>query len=227
MRRFLLFLLIILQTNLLFGQISPHLIRFVFDFGEEPLNLNQYYKIGINDSVEINSLRFYISSVELLVGGVPVWNEKNSFHLIDAEVESTQLILLEGFQNIIYDEIKFNIGIDSMTNVNGVMADDLDPTRNMYWTWQSGYINIKLEGHSNLSAERKNEFKFHLGGYQFPFNSLQTLVFKSDPKPIHTVKIDLQKMLLYNDGLVFGHIMSPGTAAIEMSEKFASSLSVN
>ena len=49
----------------MFGQISPHLIRFEFDFGEEPLNLNQYYKIGINDSVEINSLRFYISSVEL------------------------------------------------------------------------------------------------------------------------------------------------------------------
>jgi hypothetical protein len=35
-----------------------------------------------------------------------------------------------------YDQIQFQLGIDSLTNVSGAMGGDLDPTKGMYWTWQ-------------------------------------------------------------------------------------------
>ena len=74
-----------------------------------------------------------------------------------------------------HDKIKFNLGIDSLTNVSGVMGGDLDPTKGMYWTWQSGYINFKMEGSSAVCPTRNHEFQFHIGGYQDPFYAMQTL----------------------------------------------------
>ena len=45
------------------------------------------------------------------------------------------------------------------------MDGDLDPVHGMYWTWQSGYIQFKLEGLLRDSAgERKLEL--HLGGFE-------------------------------------------------------------
>ena len=78
-----------------------------------------------------------------------------------------------------FNTIAFNLGIDSITNVSGAQGGDLDPTKGMYWAWQSGFINIKLQGTSNSCPPPKNEFEFHLGGYQYPFNSLQTIILKT------------------------------------------------
>ena len=56
-------------------------------------------------------------------------------------------------------------GVDSLLQRSGVMDGDLDPVHGMYWTWQSGYIQFKLEGLLRDSAgERKLEL--HLGGFE-------------------------------------------------------------
>jgi hypothetical protein len=56
-------------------------------------------------------------------------------------------------------------GVDSLLQRGGVMDGDLDPVHGMYWTWQSGYIQFKLEGLLRDSAgERKLEL--HLGGFE-------------------------------------------------------------
>ena len=72
-----------------------------------------------------------------------------------------------------FDAIQFNLGIDSLTNVSGALGGDLDPTKGMYWTWQNGYVNFKLQGTSDLCNNPKNEFEFHLGGYLKPFNNYE------------------------------------------------------
>ena len=55
------------------------------------------------------------------------------------------------------------------------MGGDLDPTKGMYWAWQSGYINFKMEGSCSQCLATKNNFEFHLGGYQQPFYAMQTI----------------------------------------------------
>jgi hypothetical protein len=57
------------------------------------------------------------------------------------------------------------------------MGGDLDPTKGMYWAWQSGYVNFKMEGKSPTCPTWKHKFQLHLGGYLAPFNALQTLDF--------------------------------------------------
>ena len=61
--------------------------------------------------------------------------------------------------------VQLLFGVDSLLQRGGVMDGDLDPVHGMYWTWQSGYIQFKLEGLLRDSAgERKLEL--HLGGFE-------------------------------------------------------------
>jgi hypothetical protein len=185
-----------------------------------------FFKLSNSDSIQFETLKFYISSVAFLNNDKPVWKEKNSFHLIDASEEKTLSVTLKAPANILFNSIKFNLGIDSITNSSGAMGGDLDPTKGMYWTWQNGYINFKLEGTSNLCKTRKNEFQFHLGGYQYPYNSLQTIVLKTNSQEKIDVTIDLEKLISSIDLERENQIMSPCKEAVMLSKQVSDIFSV-
>lgn len=184
-----------------------------------------YYKLNTKDSIQITSFKFYISQLELINESKTVWKEKTSYHLIDAFDEKTLTLSIPS--NIHFTKLKFQLGIDSIINVSGAMGGDLDPTKGMYWTWQSGYINLKLEGNSNLCKTRHNEFQFHLGGYQHPFNCLQTIYVSVKSKNNLILNIDLEKLLKNTQLSQHNHIMSPSKEAVNLSEKVIESFSVS
>ncbi len=192
-------------------------------FGHSALELNGFfYKLPHGDSILIETVKFYISEIELLNSNGTVWKEQNSFHLLDASAISSLQILLSTPPNLHFDQIRFHIGIDSTTNVSGAMGGDLDPTRGMYWTWQNGYINFKLEGKSNLCKTRKNEFQFHLGGYQYPFNTIQTAILNLPENKEINISVNIEKLFGNIDLSKQNHIMSPGKEAVVLSEKVLS-----
>lgn len=210
---------ILVCVNVLYAQTNKiHAITFHPMYGESKLEIDSSYKLGVNDSLQIEALKFYISSIEFLDKGKVVWKEQNSFHLIDISNQKTLTVLCNIPSTISYDQVKFNLGIDSITNVSGALGGDLDPTKGMYWTWQSGYINFKLEGKSNVCKTRLNEFQLHLGGYQHPFNTLRSVVLDVPQNETADISIDIQQLLKTIDLSKQHHIMSPGTDAIFVSE---------
>jgi hypothetical protein len=218
-----LFLLFVHMISASFAQNErAYVLDFQPKFGSSDLQLeNVYYKLGPTDSVRIDILKFYISGVRFLQNDKTVWSEINSFHLVDASKPESAKLLLHIPAGITFNNIKFNIGIDSLTNVSGAMGGDLDPTRGMYWTWQNGYINFKIEGVSNVCQTRRNQFQFHLGGYQSPYSTLQTIVLKAGQNST-AISLDVQK-LLYDINLARqNQIMSPGAGAVAVSEHFLS-----
>ncbi|MDN3675869.1 hypothetical protein QWY90_00740 [Flavobacterium paronense] len=72
------------------------------------------------------------------------------------------------------------------------MDGDLDPTKGMYWAWQSGYINIKIEGKSTSCKTRNNEFQFHIGGYREPNYMMRKVEFNCNSNDNITIAIDLK-----------------------------------
>src|SRR5438874_1016338 len=62
---------------------KKHSLIFVPTFGASTLSLEHYYKIGDKDSIQIITLKFYFSGIELWQEQSLVWKEKNSFHLVD------------------------------------------------------------------------------------------------------------------------------------------------
>lgn len=194
-------------------------IKFYPVYGNKPLYPeNHSYPLNKGDSIKIETLKFYISNLQFLDNSSIVYTENNSFHLIDAAVDSTLLLSIHNPSMPGYDEIKFNLGIDSITNTAGAMDGDLDPTRGMYWTWQSGYINFKLEGSCAACPTRNHEFQFHLGGYLAPFNSLQTIRLKVNKINPVNIYLDLQKFFAVVDLSTLNHVMSPNKQAKDLSE---------
>lgn len=222
----LLFCFVILANTLLAQ--NENSINFSFSNGTKNFNFNDTsYLQKDSNNVQINELKFYISKVQFLKNGTTVLEEKNSFHLIDATEKKTCTISIVNNENIVYDELKFNLGIDSTTNVSGVMGGDLDPTKGMYWTWQSGYINLKLEGTSKLCKTRNNEFTFHLGGYQQPFYALQTLSFQLNNFTQINLKLDVQEILKQIDLTKQNHIMSPSAEAMMISKIISNAFKIS
>lgn len=170
--------------------------------------------------ITIETFRCYISAIELISNGQPVWTEPNSFHLLDASQPATLELALRAPENLSFDSVRFILGIDSLTNTAGVMGGDLDPTKGMYWAWNSGYINFKVEGTSALCPTRNNRFQYHLGGYLAPHQSAQQVTLDM-PSRSPVFAIDLG-MLLDGLDLTSQHtIMSPGVTAVALSNKAA------
>lgn len=224
-----LFFILFIYPNLIFAQ-SVKLNKLIFEpvFGYSELNLNDsFYRLKNDDSIQFQTLKFYISKIEFINNEETVWKENKSFHLMDGNDKKSLSIQLTIPTNIIYTSLKFNIGIDSITNISGAMGGDLDPTKGMYWTWQNGYINFKIEGKSNLSIAKNKEFVFHLGGYQNSFSTLQTIQLPIQNSEVISINMAIDKWINEIDLDKQNHIMSPSKEAVFLSNKLSTIFSVS
>jgi hypothetical protein len=211
----------------LFAQTETIIISFIPVYKNAPLQLeDKWYYMNDGDSARINGFRFYVSSVQLLKEGRHVFEEPNSFHLVDAADKNSQSVVLKKGEGVEYDQLVFNVGVDSINNVSGAIGGDLDPTKGMYWTWQSGYINVKLEGNSNLSKTRNNAFTFHLGGYQPPFATCKKVVLNATQNQQVNIQVDLSSLINKTILQQHSHIMRPGKEATSLSEEFLKAFTV-
>jgi len=197
-------------------------------FKNENLVLDKVkYVTGKNDTVTISILKFYISDVEVAFENGTSYKEPQSYHLIDLENEKSLQIQLKNAPDLKIKQLTFNVGIDSTTNVSGNLEGDLDPALGMYWAWNSGYINMKLEGKSSSCKSVKKEFQFHIGGYLPKQNALQRVVldFHKNTTEIQ-LKVDISKWLDEVALKQTNSIMISGNEAIAMSELYKKMFSV-
>lgn len=205
------------MINTSFMSIADEQITFTGYFGDQPLVQNKkYYCASQGDSVSIAACRFYISDVALYVNNMAV--SGNGPHLIDLFDSTARRVEMAPYGVDKITELRFNLGIDSITNVAGAGAGDLDPTKGMYWAWQSGYINMKLEGSSKLCAKSRGEFQYHLGGYAAPYNALKRVALKVEHyNGQYHVRVDVQKFLEQADLKGLSTVMSPSAKAVELA----------
>lgn len=207
------------QTKLLSQETETLEINFEPTFLSKQLSLNNYYLTNRNDSMLFTTFKFYISNIELISENKTVWKVDQGFYLLD--LEDTNSFKIESLipQSLKFNQISFDLGIDSLTNVSGAIGGALDPTKGMYWTWQSGYINLKLEGNFKSSSAEDNEFVFHLGGYQSPFAAIQKISFQTKRGETYQIGVDLNNWISEIDFQHTKSIMSPRKEAMEMATK--------
>lgn len=200
-------------------------VKFNLKWKNESLELNKVYHSKI-DSLQISTFKFYVAAITIQFEDNSLFIEKNSYHLVDIEDENTFKIALFKKANKSISKISFNIGVDSLASVSGAMSGDLDATKGMYWAWQSGFINMKIEGKSSSCATRNNNFHFHVGGYLKPNYALRNVnvncnVNYNKNDNINLV-VDLSKLFDEIDLKTTNSIMIPGQKAMTIAD-----LSVN
>ena len=201
-------------------------LRLNLKFKDKTLERNKKYISESKDTLEIDVLRFYISNVKFQYSDATTFSEPNSYHLIDIENPNSLRILITKTSDKTISKVSLSIGIDSLASVSGAMSGDLDPTKGMYWAWQSGFINMKIEGKSSSCKTRKNAFQFHIGGYMKPNYAIRTI----ELKPINSnleINVDVAEMFKFIKLSENNSIMIPGEKAMELADKAIEMFSVN
>ena len=216
-------------TRIIFQGNSKDLkISFETLFSNQKFILDQTYITPEGDTVEISVCKMYLTNFELKYKDGTIYTEQNSYHLLNLEYDSTLYWKLKDVPSGHIESIHFTIGIDSVTSCSGAMPGDLDPMYGMYWAWNSGYINAKIEGKSPSCDTRNNEFLFHIGGYKSKEATIQKVNFdlKKIKKNTLTLTMDLSAWFQNLDLSVENKVLMPGKEAVVMANRYANMFSV-
>lgn len=155
-------------------------INFSHYVGNEILALDSViYRNALNQDFSVTKFKYYISNIVLSrKDGKPV-TYKNYF-LIDEEKPDAKKIVLENLPYGEYVSVNFTIGVDSLDNCSGAQSGALDPINGMFWTWNTGYIFMKLEGVSEFSPAPNAMLEYHIGGFKKPHNCIRTVSLPLD-----------------------------------------------
>jgi hypothetical protein len=189
-------------------------------FNEEDFKLNSNYVSAQKDTLSFETVKFYLTGFQLKFKDKLIYTETNSYHLIDVENPETMQFSIANHINKEIKAIKFNIGVDSLASVSGALEGDLDATKGMYWAWQSGFINMKIEGTSPSCKTRKNKFQFHIGGYLEPYYAMRkvNIQFNCNDKNHISFVMDLGNLFSEISLKEFNTIMIPGKEAIKIAD---------
>ena len=198
-------------------------------FGNASIIENQWYVTHRGDSIQFENIQFYISAIEFETQKGERIKDPQYAHLIDVFEPSTLNIPFNKVNIKTVKKISFNIGIDSLTSVSGALGGDLDPQKGMYWAWQSGYINMKIEGKSPQCKTRKNAFQFHLGGYMQPFYGKRSieLPIKGQNTEGVILKIDISRFFESISLVQQNSIMIPCKEAMELANNSVKMFSID
>ena len=148
------------------------IISFKHVFNQQGLKLNAaQYSSNTNEKIAFTKLKYYVGNISFVYESGKVYSDSKRYHLLDFEKPASMMWDLEGVPEGKIVRVDFGIGVDSLSNAEGLMDGDLDPMNGMYWAWSSGFINFKLEGNY---GDKQNEFKYHIGGFLMPNQSYQS-----------------------------------------------------
>lgn len=167
----------------------------------QALKLGQEAALPTGEHLSVDRLRYYLSNFRLH-GVDGHWSaaahrdaDARGYFLVDESQPASKLFDIGGFAKGEYDGIEFLIGVDSARNSAGVQSGALDPAQGMFWTWNTGYIFFKLEGHSPESSASNQIVEYHIGGSREPtpartvYLPLGAKPIKLDPKIVATVHL--------------------------------------
>ncbi len=170
-------------------------MRFQNKVGDLPLIIDSVnYKNELTQDFTISKFKFYISNVRFENTNGTQTAPSTSF-LIDQEDSLSLSTNSISIPSGIYSSIEFILGVDSLHNVSGAQNGALDVVNAMFWTWNSGYIFMKLEGNSSFSNSPGHFFEYHIGGFKEPYNAIRKIKLTFD-QPVEILKHKLTDILI-------------------------------
>lgn len=149
--------------------------------GGQPLVLNSTtYTTLSGEALEVNTFAYYLSNIQFKKADGTVYAAPDTYFLVDQAKAASQRFSVTGVPAGNYTGVSFLVGVDAQTTgLTDPLAftgkfDALNPANNMYWTWNSGHIFLKLEGMVTPAGGKAKPLTCHVGGYAAPYNAIVT-----------------------------------------------------
>lgn len=150
------------------------------------------YQNAVGETFGVTTYNYFISNISLKKSDGTLYTvpQDSSYFLIKESNPASKKITLRGVPAGDYTELRFMIGVDSLRNTMDIsrrtgVLDPGDATHDgdgMYWSWNSGYIFLKIEGTSPqvaADAAGNRKYRYHIGGFggynAKTFNNLRTV----------------------------------------------------
>jgi len=173
------------------------------------------------DTIHISKCSVYLSNFKFYQNEKLVFTDPEIAYLIDL-IDPIPLNF-EIPALVKYNRVTFDIGVDSLTNVAGILTNALDPRNGMYWSWQSGYVNFKIEG--DIKSTYSKSFQYHIGGYAAKLNALQSKSFEVSTGNKYIFKFSIMPLLANCHKQNLFELMSPQLKAVQLAKVFADNIS--
>ena len=143
--------------------------------GSKPMVLNTAtYKNGAGEEFTVTAFNYFVSNVALTKSDGSVLKFPDQYFLVRQADAKTLTADLPNVPAGDYKNVSFTVGVDSSRSVadvslrTGVLDVASYGDDGMYWSWNSGYIFLKLEGTSPVVPTRtdgRKLFQMHVGGF--------------------------------------------------------------
>lgn len=162
-----------------FGDVE---IEFDNRAGDASLVLGTEYTNAAGEKLKFSTFNYFVSNFVLVkADGTEYTVPKDScYFLCKQNFPDTREVVLKNIPAGDYTGLKFIIGVDSAKSVSPITerTGALDPAAGasgMYWSWNAGYIFVKVEGTSPQApldaASGEHKFEYHtglFGGFDSP-----------------------------------------------------------
>lgn len=158
--------------------------------GNSPLVFGVEYTNAAGEKLTFSTFNYYVSNFILVKqdGSEYVVPKDSCYFLCKHEDAKSRALVLKNVPAGDYTGVKFMIGVDSAKSVSSIdeRPGILDPAAGasgMYWSWNAGYIFVKVEGTSPQAplnpGTNQNTFQYHtglFGGFSSPtLNNLKSV----------------------------------------------------
>ncbi len=208
-------------------------LQFTNVVGTKPLALDgTTYATPAGETFTVSTLEYYVTNIKLTKSDGSVYAAPNSYFLVDQSKPASQHLALAGVPAGTYTGLSFVLGVDSTTTKADPLqlTGALNPANNMYWSWNTGHIFMKMEGNVT-SVTPAYPLTCHIGGYDAPYDALITvapplnssLTVNGSRTPTIFVQADMLKLF---DGVnhvtlsKFSNAMRPGAEAVQVAQNY-------
>lgn len=154
-----------------FGEVE---IEFDHQAGSSALVLGNEYTTAADEKVRLTTFNYFVSNFSLVKsdGTEYVVPKDECYFLVKHNDPASREIKLKNVPAGDYKELRFTIGVDSAKSVSPIAerTGALDPAgaaNGHYWSWNSGYIFMKMEGTSPAAPVEPSTgeriFQYHVG----------------------------------------------------------------
>ncbi len=205
--------------------------------GDQDLVFNQYYLNPSADSFKVSKFNYYISNVVLVKADNSTFVQPESYFVV--RHPDIRKLTLTNVPPGTYNRIRLLIGVDSTRNTSGAQTGGLDLASNgdMFWSWNSGYIFMKIEGSSPASGADSKALTFHIGGFKGEYRTQRSVEISLGSTPlvvnnnqaIVNLKADLNEVFTSPHAVDFSSFyyqMQPGEGAKKLADNYSNMISL-
>jgi hypothetical protein len=205
----------------------------------QPLVLNSSLATtSTGETFTVSIFEYYLSNIKFTKSDGTTYAAPDTYFLVDQATPKTLSFTVPNVPAGDYTGVSFIVGVDAQkTGLTDPLTFTgfLNQAYNMYWTWNSGHIFLKMEG-LLTSANPAKPLTCHIGGYTGTTNAIVTaapsfggskLAVRADKAPTIALQANVVKLFDGPNPVTLSTFMGahmPSAQSVQIAQNYAAGM---